>query len=162
MNTPALDGMNDIIAAPAASWWPLAPGWYAVAVLSIVVLIIITWALRRFFLRRRARRAAQRQLHKGMSISDINLLLKRACFAYFPESSVASLSGQQWQQFLLAQLSAAEAEHHQDLLAQVADYHFAPTPAPAELTADYLAFAQRWLRRALPPTKRQLHSGGHA
>ncbi|MBY6063478.1 DUF4381 domain-containing protein [Pseudidiomarina sediminum] len=151
MTTPSLNDLNDIVAAPAASWWPLAPGWYVLALVSIALITLIAVAVRRYTRRRRARRAAINALHDAMTLSDINLLLKRACYAYYPEPIVAHLSGKAWHDFLLAQLSANAGDDYAQLLTEVARYNFAPRPAPSELTADYLAFARYWLRHALPP-----------
>lgn len=160
MTAPSLDDLNDIIAAPAASWWPLAPGWYVLALVSITLAIVLSLAARRYLQRRRARRAAINALHGAMTLSDINLLLKRACYAYYPEAMVARLSGKAWHDFLLAELRSAKAEDYAPLLAEVERYHFAPTPAPAELSADYLAFAHYWLRHALPPKVQTVATGG--
>ncbi|RUO59400.1 DUF4381 domain-containing protein [Pseudidiomarina insulisalsae] len=162
IDTPALQEMQQIIAPPAAHWWPLAPGWYLLGALVLAILLGCGYGLVASYRRRRMRRAALRQLHPGMSINAINLLLKQTALAYFPAHQVAGLSGNRWRDFLLAQLNERQAANYYDLLVEAEHAAFQPERqrAPA-LQQQYYDFARHWLKQALPPAKKQRHGGDH-
>ena len=99
--------LRDLHLPEAVSWWPLAPGWYAV----IAVLLIVCLYLLHLYLRRRARGAARRHALRqfaqltadfeqhGNAVafsSDMSELLRRTMLAYAPRSEVAGLTGDEW------------------------------------------------------------------
>ena len=107
----ALSNLHDIVMPPPVSWWPLAPGWY---VLAALVVVLATWLAWRVIHRRRAgayRRAALREL-EGLqtkmgapaqrleALRQLPLLLKRTALAAWPREEVAGLSGMEWLAFL--------------------------------------------------------------
>ncbi len=155
--------LQDIIPAPEAHWFPLAPGWYFIAFLITTVIIFTVLYAYRAWQRRSARRIAMRTLRQQEfdSIVDINLILKQAALVYLPAPQVSQLSGAAWTNFLLAQLSKRQAHKYQSLLAQVAQASYMPPSAAQPAVADYQAFALDWLRRALPPTKNARQEAHH-
>jgi len=93
------------------NWWPLAPGWWALIVLTFLLL----GALALFFYRRyranlyrRQALSRQAQLHADWLtnrdghryLSDTNALLKSVALRVFPRQQVASCHGEQWVGFL--------------------------------------------------------------
>jgi hypothetical protein len=106
-----LSQLRDIHAAPAAPFWPPAPGWW---VLALVALLLITWLLRGLLRRwRRSRRqkallarlGSLRDRHDPVLepqawISSLNRLLKIIAMRADPEATAAPLRGEDWVAFL--------------------------------------------------------------
>ncbi len=155
MNNPALNDLNPIIAAPAASWWPLAPGWYIAAVIALTLVVLLGVITVRSIRRRRVRKAALRKLQPQLALNELNLLLKQACMGYYPRHRLAQLSGQQWRDFLLQHLSERKAAQYYDLLIDVEQAAYAPKTATTDLQQRYFNFSKMWLKHALPPSKAQ-------
>jgi hypothetical protein len=105
----SLARLNDIVVpAPVVPWWPLAPGWYLLAGL---LMLLAGWGLWRMLRRRRARRyrvEALAELHAlrrrsvgpREAVAGILVLLKRTALAAYPRVQVASLNGAAWWRFL--------------------------------------------------------------
>ncbi|HTT02450.1 MAG TPA: DUF4381 domain-containing protein [Steroidobacteraceae bacterium] len=96
--------------APAAvSWWPPAPGWWAVLVLA-AALTPVLWAALRWWRdpRRRYRRAALRELElirarpadTSTIATALETLLRRYAMALYGAERVARLTGSAWLGFL--------------------------------------------------------------
>lgn len=149
--TSPTEQMHDIVAPPAAHWWPLAPGWYLVAALVVLSIVLLTWLLVRSYRQRRVRRAALAELHPQLPLNATTLLIKRACYGYFPQQQIASLTGAAWRDFLLQHLPAARAARYVDLLTEVEDAAYQKSASePEQLRQRYHDFARLWLRHALP------------
>jgi hypothetical protein len=100
MSDPAdLSNLRDIVVPPDVSFWPPAPGWWAIgAAVAVAAGFAIAAALRHW--RRNAyRREALRALDTAEA-RDISAVLKRAALAAFPREQVASLNGMAWLAFL--------------------------------------------------------------
>jgi hypothetical protein len=149
-NSQPLADLHDIVAAPAAHWWPLAPAWYLLALLVLAVLIssaVVAW---RWHQRRVIRNAALRALRLPLAdMNAITLILKQACLGYFDADRIAALTGPGWFSFLAQQLPRQSAANQRDallLLAQQAYQQHAEASS-----AEYQQLARYWLRHALPP-----------
>lgn len=144
--------IHDIVVAPAAHWWPLAPGWYALGLLSIAVLVTLLLMVLRRYYRMRARRLALCQLQQQTPsrITDITLLLKQAALAYHSHAVMVA-----WWDFLADQLPAKLRQHYQPLLNTLAEVSYQPPQQQQAWLEPYHAFAQVWLRQALPPQQHQ-------
>ncbi len=105
-DSTSLERLHDIVAPPAAPWWPPAPGWlWVMAALSVIALV---WLARR--LHRWARNCYRRealdelggleQRPQGFTLVDVALLLKRCALSAYPRSAVAALTGRPWVEFL--------------------------------------------------------------
>jgi hypothetical protein len=116
-----LDQLQPTIAPPPVSWWPLAPGWWALLVL-VPLLLWGLWYARRFLPQRRQqkipaeqpldplRQAALAELarlvrpydgqHAGPWLQQLNALLKRLARADYPTENSHVLSGREWLAFL--------------------------------------------------------------
>lgn len=151
IDTSPAEQLHDILPPPAAHWWPLAPGWYVLAALIIVIIALLIWLLLRSYRQRRVRRAALAELHPQLTLNATTLIIKRACYGYFPQQQIASLTGAAWRDFLLARLPAAHAARYVDLLTEVEHAAYQKSASePQQLRQRYHDFARLWLRHALP------------
>ena len=113
MNTDAtsLDRLHDIIMPAPVPWWPLAPGWYWVLGLLVVMLLaalitgLIRWQHNRY--RREALAelvcqevALQNADLRSPALLSLAELLKRTAVTAFPREDVATLTGPKWFEFL--------------------------------------------------------------
>ncbi len=125
----SLDRLHDLALPPPVPWWPPAPGWYAL--LAIIALAIMVWAVRHWF-RWRAnayRRAALRELKSAHTVSAVSEVLRRAALAIAPRSTVAELTGAKWPEWL--------AERSPDPIPnQVSDQLAAGIYAPSDDASD--------------------------
>lgn len=153
-STPQL---QDIVSAPAASWWPLAVGWYLLLGIALLLIVGLFWSLTRAVKRRRVRRLALRQLAQQppTSISAVSLLLKQAAAPYFPQLVHYKHQQQHWWVFLQAPLSQRQRQRYQALFEQLPELSYRPASEQQQLLDEYLVFAEFWLRSALPPSRRQ-------
>ena len=92
-------------------WWPLAPGWWALIALLLLLLCAIGYVIYRRYRANAYRRQAATQLQalhnkwlaSGNSqsfLGDMNALLKSVALEVFPRKDVASRSGGDWVAFL--------------------------------------------------------------
>jgi hypothetical protein len=103
--------LRDLHLPEVVSWWPLAPGWYVV----IAVLLVLFLYLLRLYLKRRSRGAARRHALRQLAnltaefeqhgnavafSSEMSELLRRTMLAYAPRSEVAGLTGEAWLDWL--------------------------------------------------------------
>lgn len=121
-----LDQLEPLIAPPAISAWPPAPGWW----LLPIVLAALLWALWRLWQRRPRRQpsnepklidplrlAALLELERlptpqtgepaGPWLQQLNQLLKRLCQSRHPHDPSLTLSGRAWLAYLDSRCPAA-------------------------------------------------------
>lgn len=102
--------LKDIHLPAEPGIWPLAPGWWGVSLLVILLFASLFFLVKRYR-RGAARREALAQLQKieseylldkdsGRYFSDISKLLRRAAIHAFSREACAGLSGEAWLQFL--------------------------------------------------------------
>ena len=107
----SLQNLNDIVMPAATGWWPLANGWYFLIGLLLVALVWFGYRSRRTWLSNRYRRAALQELqlltedvtgveNRMTGLRQLPVLLKRTALSAYPRNDVASLSGENWHQFL--------------------------------------------------------------
>jgi hypothetical protein len=104
----------------AIGWWPLAPGWWVLIALLLLLLCAIGYFIYRRYRANAYRRQAADQLqglhNKWLASGDsqiflggMNALLKSVALEVFPRRDVASRSGADWVAFL-NQTSAADED----------------------------------------------------
>ena len=153
--------LHDIVAAPAASWWPLAPGWYALVALLTLSLSALVIGLYRYLRSRRVRNYLLKQLRQPQAnCQQVTLLLKQACLGYLPRDSVSELSGDAWVNFLLLPLSNKQQQQWQALLHTAMRESYVASKDPSTV-AEYQKFARYWIRLSLPNKLKQLRGAGH-
>jgi len=115
---PLVD-LADIHLPGPVSFWPLAPGWWVLAAVLVIVLILAgIWYVRRWQRLRRLGVVLQElqsvyQTFTGQAdpsptqntaglqfLHGCNEILKRVALIHFPHDEVASLNGTQWLRFL--------------------------------------------------------------
>lgn len=99
--------LRDLHLPDAIGWWPLAPGWWGVIAVFVVVAAYVAWRMfrrwqinapRRYAMRELARYEAEYLEHRnpvrlGKQLSE---LLRRGMLAYAPREEVAGLTGDEW------------------------------------------------------------------
>ena len=99
--------LRDLQLPDAIGWWPLAPGWWGVIAVIVVVLAYLLMRLyrqwqcnapRRYAMRALARYEVEYLEHRnpvtlGKQLSE---LLRRGMLAYAPREEVAGLTGSEW------------------------------------------------------------------
>ncbi|WP_394690580.1 DUF4381 domain-containing protein [Hoeflea sp.] len=155
-----LEQLKDIHLPEPISWWPLAPGWWAL-IGGVIVLIIATCTV--IAARRRTvRYAALRQLQKLQAAqhdkplspelaTEISVLLRRIALRMAPEQLIGPAHGEAWETYLINQPGG--------LPSQIAHYlAFAPYIPGAALaegaaatngldTTAVFDAAAKWIRR---------------
>jgi hypothetical protein len=103
--------LRDIKLPDPVSWWPLAPGWYLLFILILVLISGLIISIYRHYKKQQPKREALVLLKaykkeyesnndsvKGaMAIGE---LLRRVALVYYPRETVASLHGDDWITFL--------------------------------------------------------------
>lgn len=98
--------LRDIHAAAVPEFWPLAPGWWLLALLVLAVLAVSSWWLIRIWRQRRHEARILSELDTLAESSSaeaatlISTLLRRVALMRFKRIDVASLSGNDWLGFL--------------------------------------------------------------
>jgi hypothetical protein len=107
----SLENLHDIVVPEAVGWWPVAPGWYVLALL--VITVVVWFGFRR--LRRWRRNAYRREALKALAaleadgipvgtesavLAQAAILLRRVALSAYPRRQVATLVGERWLAFL--------------------------------------------------------------
>lgn len=114
-----LSQLADIRLPEDVGLWPLAPGWWVLAVLVAGLLIYALILLGRFLHRKRVVRHARGQLDRCLAdwkaarqsgvdvntanldyVNAVNAVLRRVALVHYPQEHVASLNGERWLNFL--------------------------------------------------------------
>lgn len=139
----SLDNLHDIMVVdPVSLWWPLAPGWWVI--LGVIALIMLTgfWRYMRNRHRNAYRRYALKELNNFNSPSALPVLLKRVALVAYPREQVASLSGQEWIDFLNHEVPNCFTSDCAALLFQV---NYLPGDQTALETESLISAVRRWV-----------------
>ncbi len=151
MNPDLLSQLRDIHAAPAVPWWPPAPGWWVLALLMLVFLVLVG---RRILARYRAHQRRKQMLawidHLNVSVdpqrdpqaylSTLNRIFKLVALRAFPDQRCAALAGQDWADFLTGKMKTSKTSDSIKVLAS-GPYDPAPQFDPrlmSELTRNWI------------------------
>ncbi len=142
--------LHDIHLPAPVSWWPPAPGWWAMAILSLLVVGLGYLGYRRHR-RNRWRRSALTALSQLRDSApealprQLSVLLRRVAVSRFPRHEVAGLTGQDWLTFLDRTLDDGDA-FRAGVGQVLRDAPYRAGRAPVEPT-DLLTLCERWIRR---------------
>ena len=152
--TATLD-LRDIHAAAAPTFWPPAPGWWVLALLLVVMLILITlWSFRRYHVYRlKCHIMDEIELLSDCYIdnteeltSRLSMLLRRIALRRYSRERVASLTGSDWLRFLDETGGNGDFERGVGQILEIGPYQ----PHSGELPAEaLLALARRWAKQNL-------------
>lgn len=99
--------LRDIHLPDPPSFWPPAPGWWLLAGVLILVLVVAVMRLRALWRRRQRRREILQLLEQlpaegcnSAWIAELSALMKRVALSQFPREEVAPLTGEAWLVFL--------------------------------------------------------------
>jgi hypothetical protein len=156
MNPSAVLDLRDIHAAPPPALWPLAPGWWLLAVIVLIALLgLAVWARRRY---RRYRHERQIMLEierlsecsnkENVSgfVTDVSTLLRRVAIRRYSRAEVASLTGVDWLRFLDATGGAGGFANGVGQVLETGPYQPALNDVPAE---ELLSLARVWISKNL-------------
>lgn len=107
---PAELPLRDIHLPPPVGWWPLAPGWWLVALLLLVTMALLAW----LWLKRQPRGKPALALallelerlqgkHASNSndlLREVSVLLRRIAISQYGRQAVSGLTGVAWVKFL--------------------------------------------------------------
>ncbi|WP_297483600.1 DUF4381 domain-containing protein [uncultured Photobacterium sp.] len=151
LTAPALP-LADIHLHTEPSFWPLAWGWWAVIIVSLILISLVSYRLRC-----RSHDVAAKKEALGIlktyrfddGITAMNTLLKQAALSYFPRTVIAPLTGIQWLTFLDQQLPTKYRGFvdQQQLWQQGL---FSSKPLTKQQFQDCQQQALLWLQHALP------------
>ncbi len=144
-----LSQLRDIHGAPEAPFWPPAPGWWALALVTLLLLALGLRALvRRWRVRRRRQALLERlgslrlrhdpTLEPQAWLAALNRLLKVTAMHAAPEAGPASLQGEAWVAFL-------GAEGDPDAFRALASGPYEPAPKFDDRAVE--SAAREWIRR---------------
>jgi hypothetical protein len=153
MNPAAALDLRDIHAAPPPTFWPPAPGWWLLAAVLLVTLVILAlWTYRRYRMVRQKRQIMLEleRLSECYSkdniqefISELSTLLRRVALRRYARDRVASLTGPDWLRFLDATGGAGGFENGVGQVLESGPYQPALNEVPAE---ELLSLVRLWIR----------------
>lgn len=123
----ALTHLRDIHLPAPISWWPLAPAWYVLFLVLLVVIVGIFYTAKRYYQQQYPKRQAlillkryeqewQTSQQSSLVFAQISELLRQVALMYFPRDEVASLQGEAWLTFLS---QTSRATHFMELYDEV-------------------------------------------
>lgn len=95
-----LDRLHDLALPPEVPWWPLAPGWYVLIFLTLVLLLTLARRLWKNWHAKAYRRAALRELSQAADTTAIAGILRRTALAIAPREEIAARTGSGWLDWL--------------------------------------------------------------
>ena len=141
-NTEQQLPLADIQEPVLNTFWPLAPGWW---LLALVMLLGLAWIFRFLWLRwqkglpLRQAKAELKLVHQKAQVAELNELLKRLIRCYQPNHHILAAPVKVWQTFLQQQMPAQSLPDLEKLLYQAQN-------EPSDVQA-YLQFADVWLKK---------------
>jgi hypothetical protein len=124
---PSLDQLKDLHYPEAITQLPIAPGWWLLLIISVLLILIVARLTLQSIKKNRYRRQALKQLdviftdysdaqHHQQLISTLNNLLKSVALKQYPHYLCASLSCNKWLSFMQLSIAKSTPFNQQALL----------------------------------------------
>lgn len=161
-----LDNLKDIQQPAEIGLWPPAYGWWMLAILVLIAIVLSVKFILSYAQKRKAQKQAlvaldQINVQDTMAANQINQLLKRVAIAYFPSINVQQLHGQHWVDFLLQALPESIAQQQQATLEQMQNQLYQATGQKNLAIESIKQSAQLWIKKATPPNTKTLEKLEH-
>ena len=125
----ALGNFVEAVSPQAINWLPQTTGWWWLGAALLTMLLRYGWRRLRHWYRNRYRREATVRLQQlgsaadqGRLIEELNRLMKLTALAAFSREQVASLSGEDWVDFLNSRCNRPPFSSEQSKLLAVSAY----------------------------------------
>lgn len=153
--------LKDIHFPDAVSWWPPAPGYWLI-LLIILLFLAIFFGLREYRLRYRIKRAALKELTRITAnfetaldnkklVTEISALLRRAAISSYPRSDCASLTGNNWIQWLDSQFTPRSVNFSEGPGYLLTDFSYSKSQHADDIQ-QLIVISRQWLQQ-LPAVK---------
>ena len=151
--------LKDIHPPEQISNFPIAYGWWVVALLLIFIIVLSTY---QYLKHRRLTQAKRKGLSfiesQATSSEQLVASVKWLCMQYFPRQDVASLHGEQLHQFLLSKLPENKQQHFDSKLAEQLSLHYKVNNHSShqqdnQEVSQIKTAVKFWVNNALPPKK---------
>jgi hypothetical protein len=144
--------LKDIHVPEQITNYPIAYGWWILAALLLLAVIITIIKIRKLAKRNQVKKQALTQLNNNVDMTNSELIsiLKWAAMHYFSRVELAKLYGDSLLQFLLKQLP----EKHQSSFAELSEQAFKNQYQVSfhnEVDKKFQQATRLWLTQALPP-----------
>jgi len=152
--------LKDIHLPEQISNYPVAYGWWLLAALIILMIVIAIIKIRKAVKRNQVKKKALTQLKDNaqMTNSDIIALLKWAAMHYFSRSELAKLFGNSLKEFLISKLTSKHQQSFSDLSEQAFLNQYQACSENNDSLNEHTQSnenlhqaATLWLNQALPP-----------
>jgi hypothetical protein len=158
VTTQLLAQLRDIHAPKTLSWWPLAPGWLAVAILGLAALVWVWYryrAYRKKVVRRNSILKHLTLLKYNLALEeqypliyqDLSTLLRRIALMTHERTDVAHLTGDDWLNFLDVQCQTQIFSHDIGRLLLSAPYF--PSNETVANPEPLLKVTEDWIKRCI-------------
>ena len=157
MNEPALN-LRDIHLPEPVSWWPLAPGWWMLIVIALIIVLTAYIAIKTYRSRQLRRditseleqikRQFENSQNKSQLAKSLSVLLRRTNITYNPGSNVAGLTGDNWLAWLdkTSKHSTADTQFQSDIGKILLSAPYLPDDAALDFSAQELIhLCETWL-----------------
>ncbi|MEM5528324.1 DUF4381 domain-containing protein [Gammaproteobacteria bacterium AS21] len=162
-NVPSLDQLKDLHYPEAISQLPIAPGWWLLLIISVLLIFTVARLIWRSIGKNRYRRQALQQLdsifaeyseaqHNQQLIIALNNLLKSVALKQYPHYLCASLSCNKWLSFLQLSIAKSTAFNQQALLPLLQLYQ-AQVQLSAQEKSELQKHSRLWINKHLEYVK---------
>ena len=146
--------IQDIITPDQVSFWPPQPGWYAVCIVLILVLVFLIIKIIQNKKRNAYRHSAILTIDNipentaiEATIMEINTILKACALKAFPRDKIANLSGKVWIEFLI---KSSKNIHFNDIhkkMLSIGPYQkISQTAYRPEDVSGFIAISKQWIK----------------
>ena len=150
-----LQQLHDIQLPSPIPFWPMAPGWWFLAILMLALLIIGSIKSLRLIKRHQKIRAFEDQIQQlnhlyqlepQRALAELSILIKRIALTVFPRAEITPLKGQAWLTFLD---KTGQTQGFSEGIGQC----LATAPYQANPQVDFLSLTQlvqQWFKQVTP------------